>query len=84
VADPDAPAACISSVKVIADALDLQVGRESGTPLLLATLSGNGSVSTAHYPAGNASIESLLTEELTPGPKHRVYLQALQTLETLL
>ena len=84
VADPDAPAACISSVKVIADALDLQVSRESGTPLLLATLSGNGSVSSAHYPAGNASIESLLTEELTPGPKHRVYLKALQTLETLL
>jgi glucose-6-phosphate dehydrogenase assembly protein OpcA len=84
VADADAPAACITKVKLNAGGLELQVSREAGTPLLLANLSENGSTSTAHYPAGNSSMESLLTEELTPGPKHRVYLKALQTLETLL
>ena len=84
VADADAAPASITSVKVSAGNLGLQVCREAGTPLLLATLSEHGVSSTAHYPAGNTSMESLLTEELTPGPKHRVYLKALQTLETLL
>jgi glucose-6-phosphate dehydrogenase assembly protein OpcA len=84
VADADAPAASIASVKISAGALELRVCREAGTPLLLATLSENGVLSTSHYPAGNTGMESLLTEELTPGPKHRVYLKALQALETLL
>jgi len=84
VADAEAPAACITRVKLSADGLELQVSKEAGTPLLLANLSGDGIATTAHYPAGNSSMESLLTEELTPGPKHRVYLKALQTLETLL
>jgi glucose-6-phosphate dehydrogenase assembly protein OpcA len=84
VTDADASAACITRVKLNAGGLELQVSREAETPLLLANLSENGSTSTAHYPAGNSSMESLLTEELIPGPKHRVYLKALQTLETLL
>jgi glucose-6-phosphate dehydrogenase assembly protein OpcA len=85
VADASSPAACIQKVEVSgAEGLKLQVSREAGTPLLLANLSAKGNTGTAHYPAGASGIESLLTEELIPGPKHRVYLKALQKLQTLL
>ena len=84
VADADTPAVGVTRVKLRTDGLDLDVSREAGTPLLTANLSENGQATVTHYPAGNSSVESLLTEELTPGPKHRVYLKALQALETLL
>jgi glucose-6-phosphate dehydrogenase assembly protein OpcA len=74
----------VTSVRCRADGLDLQVTRESNSPLLLAKHSAGGKTGTAHYPAANTTIESLLTEELIPGPRHRVYLRALQALETLL
>jgi glucose-6-phosphate dehydrogenase assembly protein OpcA len=84
VADHGADRASITCVKLRSDAVELQVGREKNAPLLLATRTENGRTSTAHYPAANATLESLLTEELIPGPKHRVYLKALQTLAGLL
>ena len=80
----DTAEACIHDVKIHAEGLDLHLSRESNAPLLIATVTENGKTSTAHYPAGNSSLESLLGEELTPGAKHRVYLKALQVLETLL
>lgn len=74
----------ISCVNICADGVELQITRESSAPLLLATHSIGGRTATAHYPSANTSLESLLTEELIPGPRHRVYLKALQALESLL
>lgn len=84
VVDETAAEASITRVKVRGERLDLQLCRESNAPLLLATLSTDESTTSAHYPAGNTSVESLLTEELIPGSKHRVYLKALRVLESLL
>lgn len=82
--DAEAPSGSITSVRIVcAEALEVRVSREAGTPLLLATLSENSAQTNAHYPAGNSSLESLLIEELIPGPKHRVYLKALSALERL-
>jgi glucose-6-phosphate dehydrogenase assembly protein OpcA len=83
-ADETASEASITQVKVRGDGFELQLSREPNAPLLLAKLALGGQSTTAHYPAGNASIESLLTEELIPGAKHRVYLKALRVLETVL
>lgn len=83
--ETDAPAGSIKKVRIdCSDGLEVQVSREAGTPLLLATLSEGGTQTSAHYPAGNSSLENLLTEELTPGPKHRVYLKALLAMESML
>ncbi len=83
-ADETALEPSITRVKVRGDGLDLQLCRESNAPLLLASLSAGDKVTTAHYPAGNTGVESLLSEELIPGQKHRVYLKALRVLEDLL
>jgi glucose-6-phosphate dehydrogenase assembly protein OpcA len=83
-ADKTASEASITSVKIRCDGFELQLGRENNAPLLLAALALDGKLTTAHYPAGNTSIENLLTEELIPGAKHRVYLKALRVLETIL
>ncbi len=84
VPDEGSSEACISRVKVRTDGLELDLSRESNAPLLLATISEQGKTNTAHYPAANTGVENLLTEELIPGAKHRVYLKALQLLETVL
>jgi glucose-6-phosphate dehydrogenase assembly protein OpcA len=84
VPDEGTAEACISRVNVRADGLELDLSRESNAPLLLATISKLGKTSTAHYPAANTGVENLLTEELIPGAKHRVYLKALRLLETVL
>jgi glucose-6-phosphate dehydrogenase assembly protein OpcA len=82
--DPIATTGCLAAVKIASGSSTLDVRREWGTPLLLATLADEGVPTPAHYPAGNTALENLLTEELISGPKHRVYLKSLTALESLL
>lgn len=83
-ADDPPTEASLTRVMVRGDGFELEVSREHSAPLLLASLVMGDKTTTAHYPAGNSGIESLLTEELIPGVKHRVYLKALRVFETLL
>jgi glucose-6-phosphate dehydrogenase assembly protein OpcA len=82
--DPIATTGCIAAVKIASGSSSVDLHREWGSPLLLATIAGDEGSTFAHYPAGNTAIENLLTEELTPGPRHRVYLKSLTALESLL
>ncbi len=74
----------ISSLSVNSDAFSLSLQRETGSCLLHSTLKSAEGPVQSHFPAGNSDLISLLTEEMMPGTRHRVYLKALNSLDHLL
>jgi glucose-6-phosphate dehydrogenase assembly protein OpcA len=62
----------------------LSIEREAASGLLNAITKTDSGTSNAHYPSGNCDLLSLLSEDMTPGNRHRVYLKALTILQVLL
>jgi glucose-6-phosphate dehydrogenase assembly protein OpcA len=62
----------------------LSIEREAGSGLLHSVTKSQSGTEHAHYAGGNHDLLFLLSEEMTPGNKHRVYLKALTILEVLL
>ena len=73
----------ISSVVVGSGDNTLSIARETGSPLLNAVRKDAQGSTVAHFTAGNRDMQSLLSEEMIPGVKHRVYLKALAALQSL-
>jgi len=78
------PGDAISALTVRSEYSGLALQRETGSSLLHASLTSNAGTTHTHFPAGNSDLISLLTEEMMPGTRHRIYLKALGTLEALL
>jgi len=74
----------VSSVSIGSPEASLTVERENGSPLLNAVRKDATGATTAHFTAGCRDMQGLLSEEMIPGAKHRVYLKALAGLQTLL
>jgi len=62
----------------------LTLERTQGSSLFLATIQTASGTSETHFPGGNLETTALLCEELTPGPRHRVYQKAAAILELLI
>ena len=74
----------VSGVTVRSPGSNLILERAQGSSLFLATIHTANGTSEAHFPGGNLETTALLCEELTPGPRHRVYQKAAAILELLL
>ena len=74
----------VSSICIGSQRASLTVERENGSPLLNAIRKDGAGTTTAHFTAGCRDVQSLLTEEMIPGAKHRVYMKALAGLQSLL
>lgn len=74
----------VSRVSIGSGSVSLTVERENGAPLLNAIQKDSTGSRTTHFTAGSRDIQSLLSEEMIPGAKHRVYLKALGCLQALI
>jgi len=74
----------ISAMSLHSEHSSFSLQRESGSSLLLSTIKSPAGTTHRNFPAGHNDVISLLTEEMMPGTRHRVYLKALGTLEALL
>jgi glucose-6-phosphate dehydrogenase assembly protein OpcA len=73
----------ISRVVIGSDDCTLSIEHENGSPLLNAVRKDVQGSTVSHFTAGNRDLQSLLSEEMIPGVKHRVYLKALSVLPSL-
>ena len=74
----------VSGISVTTKHCALSIEREPSTGLLNTVFKSPESSQEAHYAAGCNDLLGLLSEEMTPGNKHRVYLKALTILQILL
>jgi len=74
----------VSGVTVRSLESSLILERTKGSNLFLATIKTPAGTSETHFPGGNLETTALLCEELTPGPRHRVYQKAAAILELLI
>jgi glucose-6-phosphate dehydrogenase assembly protein OpcA len=74
----------VSGVTVRSPDSSLLIERSRGSSLFHATIKTTTGTSETHFPGGNLETTALLCEELTPGPRHRVYQKAAAILEVLL
>lgn len=73
----------VSGLTLESDRCSLSIEREGNSGLLNATIKSQTGTTVAHYPDGNSDPINLLSEEMTPGNRHRVYLKALNILQGL-
>ncbi len=74
----------LSGLTIRSDHASLSLEREVGSTLFQSVVKTVTGTTTAHFAAGNDDLRSLLSEEMTPGTKHRVYLKALTILQVLI
>ncbi|MEI6871165.1 MAG: glucose-6-phosphate dehydrogenase assembly protein OpcA [Verrucomicrobiota bacterium] len=73
----------VSGVTLRSPNSTVMVERARGASLFEATIKTSAGTSEAHFSGGNQETTALLSEELTPGLKHRVYQKAAAILEVL-
>ena len=80
----ETPGEAISAISLKAAHAQLSLRREPGSSLLNVTTETSSITSNAHFPAGNNDLINLLSEEMTPGTRHKIYLKTLSALQPLL
>ncbi len=73
----------LSSLTIVSANATLTLDREMGSALLHSRLQDSTGVSESHFSAGAESVKGLLSEEMNPGLRHKVYLKALALLQTI-
>jgi hypothetical protein len=73
----------LSGLTIASANATLTLNREMGSALMHSRLQDSTGVSDSHFSAGADSVKGLLSEEMNPGLRHKVYLKALALLQTL-
>lgn len=74
----------VSGLTIRSEGCSLSLEREGSSGLLSAATKTDAGTTVAHYPDGSSNLIHLLSEEMTPGNRHRVYLKALNILQVLI
>lgn len=73
----------LAGITITSDTFQLSLDRESGGALLHSKLKADKQTIEGHFSAGAETTKGLLSEEMNPSIRHKVYLKALALLQTV-